>query len=82
MTDIYIKALPNLHTQPPFEITLKGKKYGYLDDSTDYHAMERELTRIKKQKQGYPIIVSFGVYNANKKGTVLRYALYVAKRTR
>ena len=81
MTYASMKVLKGIHTQPPFELSIKGKKYGYLDDSTDYHAMERQLNQIKKQGQYYPIIVSFGVKSGGNT-TVLKYAIYVAKRMR
>ena len=76
-----MKVLKGIHTQPPFEMIRKGKKYGYLDDSSDYHAMERMLNQIKKQGQYYTIIVSFGV-NTKGNTTAIKYALYIAKRGR
>jgi hypothetical protein len=76
-----MKVLKSIYQQPPFELSIKGKKYGYLDDSTDYHAMERQLNQIKKQGQYYPIIVSFGIVPKGNT-TVIKYALYVAKRVR
>ena len=75
-----IKTLKSIHTPPPFEMTIKGKKYGYLDDSTDFYAMDREQKQIKKQGQYYPIIVSFGIPKGET--TIIKYALYVSPRGR
>jgi hypothetical protein len=76
-----IKTLKSIHSPPPIELKIKGKRYGYLDDSTDYHAMERELTQIKKQGTHYAIIVTFPI-KTKENAIEIKYAIYVATRGR
>lgn len=75
-------ALGSIHSPPPIELKIKGKKYGYLDDSSDYSAMERQLKLIKKQGEFYAVIVSFTIKKQKEGTTPLKYALYIARRVR
>jgi hypothetical protein len=75
--------LIGIHQPPPFELTIRQKKYRYLDDSTDYSAMEREWKKIKKgSSMFHPIIVSFTVKPKNGTVMPIKYALYIARRER